>query len=356
MQIKRFILIIIFLIGSGLVWTSSLIAQNEEEDPVNVGLLSFTAAVQADGVRLDWETATELNTAGFFIHRSSDGTNFAVIAEIGFVDSIGGVATGATYSEVDTTAVIGETYTYKLVELETDSSQHDLDTVTITFNPAPTATSIIIGGDDPTPKPTNTPQPTSTTAAAATATATERATAVSGTNNQPTTTPTVTATPQPTLTRASSSGSTINSQPTATPQGSTASPGIIDQAFNGSGSSGVALAQEEPTSEAYPAPGETEPDAPIDADTSYPSEQPETEIAPPNPTPYPANSDVDAPPTITIIGSDDPYPPEADGSLPTLSSDAIRGRIFLWAGFLIALFIFMSGVIGAIVLYRRRPA
>ncbi len=354
MQMKRFILVVLIFIGSGLLWNSQLAAQDEEEDPVNVGLLSFTAAIQADGVRLDWETATELNTAGFIIQRSSDGTNFVTLNDIGLVTATGGVATGATYSEVDTTAVSGQTYTYKLVEVETNSSQHDLETVTITFNPQPTATSIVIGGNDPTPRPTNTPQPTSTTAPTATPTAT--GTAVSGTNNQPTPTPLATTISQPTLTRTNANSSTNNTVPAATPQDTASDPGIIDQTFNDLANSGVALAQEEPSPEAYPAPAESLPDAPIDTDTAYPSEQPESNIAPPNPTSYPANPEGSAQPTITIIGSDDPYPPGTNDSLPTSSAEALRGRIFLWASFLIALFIFMSGVIGAIVLYRRRPA
>ncbi|MCA9978108.1 MAG: hypothetical protein KC413_20245, partial [Anaerolineales bacterium] len=173
---KRFFLVLIILMGSWLVWTTNLAAQNNEDEPLAVGLLYFTAAVQADGVRLGWGTATELNTAGFIIQRRSGSSSFETLNGIGIVSGTGGVATGATYSVVDITAVTGQTYDYKLVEIETDSSQHDLETVTILFDPQPTATAIVIG--NPTARPSNTPAAVAT----ATQTATATGTAVSNQN------------------------------------------------------------------------------------------------------------------------------------------------------------------------------
>lgn len=353
MQMKWFFLVLVVLMGSWLGWTSSLAAQDDEEGPVNVGLLYFTATVQADGVRLDWGTATELNTAGFIIQRSSSSSSFATLNDIGIVSGTGGVATGATYSEVDKTAVPGQTYTYKLVEIETDSSQHDLETVTIFFNPQPTATSIVIG--NPTSRP-------SSTAAAATATATGTAVATQNAS-LPTATPRATTAPQPT---ATSNNSNTNTSPAAALQASPLPTVILNQAFNSnsagsndasadSANSGVVFAQEEPTSAAYPdsdAPGS---DTPPDADSYPPGQEPPAEISPENPTPYPPGTNVDAVPTLAVIGSANPYPPETDTTAPSPSAEQIRGRILLWAGFLLALFIFISGVIGAIVLYRRRP-
>lgn len=344
MQIKRFFLVVILLMGSWLAWTSSLSAQNgEEEGPVNVGLLSFTATTQADGVRLDWETATELDTAGFILQRSTDGMNFTTLDDIGFVPSTGGASTGAEYSELDTQVTAGQTYTYKLVEIEINSSQNDLETVTITYNPQPTATPIVIGGSNPTSVPaTNTP------VATATATPTKTPTPISG---QPTATPT--STPQPT---ATATAGTIrladnNSLPTATPI--PIADVQIDQAFtNDAANSGVVMAQEEePT--AYPQPEINTSDTPPDAD-SYPTGQElPAEIAPEDPTPYPVRPTNDAVPTLEVIGSSDPYPPDSPAHQPA-SAETIRSRIMLWAGFLIALFIFLSGVVGAIVLYRRQ--
>ncbi len=354
---KRFFLVLVVLSGIWLVWTTRLVAQS---DPVAVGLLSFTAAVQSDGVRLDWETATEVNTGGFIIQRSSDGSSFVTLDDIGIVFSEGGVATGATYSEVDKTAVSGQTYTYKLVEIETNSSQRDLETVTITFAPP---TPIVIDDTNPTSTPGSNPIAatlTPTTAAVGTAVATQN-------TNLPTATPRATATPQPTAQpTATSNNSNTNTSSAAALQASPLPTAILDQAFggnNGSGgadsnaaaNSGVVFAQEEPTSAAYPGPDAPVSDTPPDANAYPPGQEPPAEIAPENPTPYPAGTSVDAVPTLAVIGSANPYPPETDTAAPSPSAEQIRGRILLWAGFLLALFIFISGVIGAIVLYRRRP-
>ena len=358
MQMKRIFLILVMLTGSWLVWTSSLAAQDDEEGPVNVGLLYFTATVQADGVRLDWGTATELNTAGFIIQRSSGSSAFETLNDIGIVSGTGGVATGAKYSVVDITAVIGQTYNYKLVEIETDSSLHDLETVTILFDPQPTATAIVIG--NPTARPSNTPAAVATATNLPTATATS--TAVPTQNaGQPTITPLATATPPPATAATNSNINTTSPQSITPLQTSPTPTPILDQAFDGSGTSssgansGVVLAQEEPTSTAYPGPDTPISDTPPDADSYPPGQEPLTEIEPDNPTPYPAGTSTDAVPTLAIIGSSDPYPPEANMAVPSLSPELIRGRILLWAGFLLALFIFLSGVLGAIVLYRRRP-
>jgi hypothetical protein len=276
--------------------------------------------------------------------------------DIGIVFSEGGVATGATYSEVDTTAVPGQTYTYKLVEIETNSSQHDLETVTIFFNPQPTATSIVIGY--PTSRPSSTP-------ASAAATATATGTAVATQNaSLPTATPRATTAPQPT---ATSNNSNTNTSPAAALQASPLPTVILNQAFNSnsagsndasadSANSGVVFAQEEPTSAAYPDSDAPVSDTPPDTDSYPPGQEPPAGISPENPTPYPAETNVDAVPTLAVIGSANPYPPETDTTAPSPSAEQIRGRILLWAGFLLALFIFISGVIGAIVLYRRRPA
>ena len=359
MQMKRFFLIMVVIMGSWLVWTSSLAAQDGEEGPVNVGLLYFTATIQADGVRLDWGTATELNTAGFIIQRSSGSSSFETLNDIGIVSGTGGVATGATYSELDTTAVIGQTYSYKLVEIETNSNQIDLETVTVLFDPQPTATSILIG--NPTPRPSNTPAAVATATTMPTATTTNTAVPSQNTG-QATATPLATAISEPTATPNNSNTLTTVAQPTRPLQIPPTADLRLDQAFDSSGvnssgaNSGVVLAQEEPTSAAYPGPDSPPLDTPIDADSYPPGQEPPVNIAPENSTPYPASSPGDTIPTRTIIGSAALYPPGTDITVPAPSVEVIRGRILLWVSFLLALFIFLSGVLGAIVLYRRRPA
>lgn len=51
-----------------------------EESLMPVELIGFSAARNGESVRLSWATATETDNIGFEVHRSSDGTNWSVIA------------------------------------------------------------------------------------------------------------------------------------------------------------------------------------------------------------------------------------------------------------------------------------
>lgn len=46
---------------------------------VPVELISFSAVIIENGIKLNWFTATETNNAGFAIERSLDGTNYSEI-------------------------------------------------------------------------------------------------------------------------------------------------------------------------------------------------------------------------------------------------------------------------------------
>ena len=53
---------------------------------VPVELISFNAEVDVNGIKLQWETATEINNTGFEIERSSDNKSFE---RIGFIEGKG---------------------------------------------------------------------------------------------------------------------------------------------------------------------------------------------------------------------------------------------------------------------------
>lgn len=348
MTIKR--LHILFIFSAGFI-LFALPASAQTNDPLNVGLTYFRAAPQENGIRLDWATETELNTAGFVIQRSPGTSDaFVPLDDIGFVSGQGGVATGFVYSEVDETAVYGQTYTYKLVEVETNSNQIDLETVTLAFIIVPTATPIVIGGgDNPTAVPTQTPPPTSTplpTATPPAPTATNSDTAVSPTATPISSSPnTATPTPLPTATDNVGAGvvATTAIQPTATPQ----AVAIAATPADSSGSP-VVFAQE---------PGYPPPDtpAPLPTEEAYPGGRPLPTIQA-NPAPITADNGVQ-PPTRAVIGGQNGEGTVANSAYPSdaaASNDAARGRLFLWTGFILALLIFIGGVIGSIALYRRK--
>jgi uncharacterized repeat protein (TIGR01451 family) len=84
-----------------------------------VSLASFTAARQANGISVRWVTTAELNTWGFYLYRSADGSRASAIRvtpEI--ILGQGRGQGGASYSWLDTDAQTGTTYTYWLQEIE----------------------------------------------------------------------------------------------------------------------------------------------------------------------------------------------------------------------------------------------
>ncbi|WBA40928.1 right-handed parallel beta-helix repeat-containing protein [Hymenobacter canadensis] len=83
-----------------------------------VTLTSFRAACAAGGVLVSWQTATELNNAGFEVQRSLDGTQFRPIA---FVAGTGTSSSGRSYS-LTTDATAPSTAYYRLHQLDTDGT------------------------------------------------------------------------------------------------------------------------------------------------------------------------------------------------------------------------------------------
>lgn len=88
------------------------------------GLLFYQLNSPAQ-VEITWETATEQETAGFFLYRSTDpeGEFVAVNAE-NMVNSQGSPVSGASYTYVDKDVTAGETYYYVLEEVEYDATRN----------------------------------------------------------------------------------------------------------------------------------------------------------------------------------------------------------------------------------------
>lgn len=76
-------------------------------------------------VRITWETATELQTAGFNLYRSTspDG-EFEQVNRDQLIPSQGTTTSGASYTYVDSQVKAGETYYYLLEEIELDASSN----------------------------------------------------------------------------------------------------------------------------------------------------------------------------------------------------------------------------------------
>jgi len=199
----------------------------------SVTLVSFTATAGEAQVLLRWETATEIDSAGFFIRRSTqEAGEYARVSP--FIPAQGDSLIGAVYTYADENVERGITYYYMLEAVDNDQSTELHGPVSATVGPAVTETPTAT----PTPLPTVTPTPTATSRPTRTATptvtstpppsVTPTATGTPAATSTPTRTPTVTRTPTrtststvtrtPTRSATPGPGATATRRPTSTPR------------------------------------------------------------------------------------------------------------------------------------------
>ncbi|MBN1592282.1 MAG: hypothetical protein JW941_03410 [Candidatus Coatesbacteria bacterium] len=87
-----------------------------------ITLNSFVARQTHQGIELRWTTGTEIDTAGFNIWRSDGGEYTKINSRL--IVASGSPSSGASYSYLDTTAVHGLLYKYKLEEIETNGKSN----------------------------------------------------------------------------------------------------------------------------------------------------------------------------------------------------------------------------------------
>jgi hypothetical protein len=83
-----------------------------------VELVSFKGAATAEGIALNWATATEKNNAYFSVQYSTDGRNFE---SVGHVEGKGTTTTSTTYNFVHKDARPGKGY-YRLKQVDYDNT------------------------------------------------------------------------------------------------------------------------------------------------------------------------------------------------------------------------------------------
>jgi hypothetical protein len=128
-----------------------------------VTLVYFRASAQTGVVLLEWETATELDNAGFFINRSlSQNSGYSRIGD--FIPARGDPLLGATYQYSDRNVSNGVLYWYKLetIDIQQNSDLYEPPVSVIlggTWTPTATATATRTQGAG---NPTSTRTPTRT--------------------------------------------------------------------------------------------------------------------------------------------------------------------------------------------------
>ncbi|MEO8233352.1 MAG: PQQ-dependent sugar dehydrogenase [Ignavibacteriota bacterium] len=94
---------------------------------VPVELVSFTATIVDNKVKLDWFTATETNNSGFEIQRSKNGSDYQTIF---FMGGNGTTTNRNVYSYTDESVTFG-VYNYRLKQIDYDGTIEYLNVVTV---------------------------------------------------------------------------------------------------------------------------------------------------------------------------------------------------------------------------------
>jgi hypothetical protein len=104
-----------------------------------VELTSFTASVAKNSVKLDWNTATEINNYGFEIQRSADEE---VWNNVGFVNGNGTTNSPKDYYFVDDKLSNAGSYYYRLKQVDNDGSYEFSKTIEVVLG---SPTSVHVG-------------------------------------------------------------------------------------------------------------------------------------------------------------------------------------------------------------------
>jgi Secretion system C-terminal sorting domain len=108
-----------FFAGNNVTSFSQFVLSNEGTVPAE--LVDFQCFVANKIVTLNWQTASEINTLGFNIERSTDGGQ--TFQDIGFVKAKGTANKRTDYVFLDEKALIGTNY-YRLRMEDTDGKTH----------------------------------------------------------------------------------------------------------------------------------------------------------------------------------------------------------------------------------------
>jgi hypothetical protein len=102
--------------ANGCTATVQQFVQLSVQNSLPVTLLTFSASVNGNDVKLDWSTASESNNRGFEIQRSEDGAKFVAV---GLVEGAGNSQTTRSYTFTDRNRPAGKFF-YRLKQVDFD--------------------------------------------------------------------------------------------------------------------------------------------------------------------------------------------------------------------------------------------
>lgn len=119
---------------AGVAPTESHFQVSNDDAPLPVELLFFRAASMPSGVRLTWQTASEIENAGFIIKR--EGVEIASFHTDERLRGQGTTLAQTDYSFIDATVEAGKTYTYALYDVSFSGIITAHEPVTLTYKGA----------------------------------------------------------------------------------------------------------------------------------------------------------------------------------------------------------------------------
>jgi len=104
--------------------------------PMPIALLNFQATVEDRAVTLSWTTASEINTYGWVVQRRQGTEAYSSLNSETPVLSQGISLVSNDYSYQDLTAEVGQTYLYRLMQVDLDGSLSYSNELTVTVGSA----------------------------------------------------------------------------------------------------------------------------------------------------------------------------------------------------------------------------
>ncbi len=118
---------------------------NGEDVALPVELYSFTAVCDNGIVILEWQTASERDNLGFILERRDENSNWQEINSYKMCQTLQGQGTTPSeteYSYIDDTISPGNTYTYRLLDVNTSGAINVLASILVKVESIPTTTQL----------------------------------------------------------------------------------------------------------------------------------------------------------------------------------------------------------------------